>query len=310
MFDIITSILASLGGLGVFLLMLAENVFPPIPSEVILPLAGYTAAQGRGSLWVVAIAGTLGSAAGAVLWYYVGRWIGIDRLKRFASRHGRWLTLTPGEVDHVDRWFDRYGRWAVLFGRMVPGVRTLISVPAGVSGMPLGPFLVSTLAGSAIWTVILVLAGYELGERYSQVASVIEPVSNAVLALAVGLVLFAMRDSIVFFYTPTEVAEKQVATGTRFRLGGLVEEGSIVRGEGTTVKFVVTDRGKQLPVTFTGVLPDLFREGQGVVAEGALQADGVFRADSVLAKHDENYMPPEVADKLKKQGVWRGADAK
>jgi membrane protein DedA with SNARE-associated domain len=120
-FDIITSILASLGGFGVFLLMLAENVFPPIPSEVILPLAGYTAAQGRGSLWVVAIAGTLGSAAGAVLWYYVGRWIGIERLKRFASRHGRWLTLTPGEVDHVDRWFDRYGRWAVLFGRMVPG---------------------------------------------------------------------------------------------------------------------------------------------------------------------------------------------
>src|SRR3546814_2039510 len=127
--------------------MLAENVFPPIPSEVILPLAGYTAAQGRGSLWVVAIAGTLGSAAGAVLWYYVGRWIGIERLKRFASRHGRWLTLTPGEVDHVDRWFDRYGRWAVLFGRMVPGVRTLLSVPAGVSGMPLGPFFVSTLTG-------------------------------------------------------------------------------------------------------------------------------------------------------------------
>src|SRR3546814_1938980 len=88
-FDIITSILASLGGFGVFLLMLAENVFPPIPSEVILPLAGYTAAQGRGSLWVVAIAGTLGSAAGAVLWYYVGRWIGIERLKRFASRHDR-----------------------------------------------------------------------------------------------------------------------------------------------------------------------------------------------------------------------------
>jgi len=152
---------------------------------VILPLAGYTAAQGRGSLWVVVIAGTLGSAAGAILWYYVGRWIGIDRLKRFASRHGRWLTLTADEIDHVDRWFDRYGRWAVLFGRMVPGVRTLISVPAGVSGMPLGPFLLSTLAGSAIWTVILVLAGYELGERYNQVASVIEPVSNAVLLLAV-----------------------------------------------------------------------------------------------------------------------------
>src|SRR3546814_14540988 len=115
------------------------------------------------------------------------RWIGIERLKRFASRHGRWLTLTPGEVDHVDRWFDRYGRWAVLFGRMVPGVRTLISVPAGVSGMPLGPFLVSTLTGSAIWTVLLVLAAYELGQSYCQVASVIEPVSHAVLALAVLL---------------------------------------------------------------------------------------------------------------------------
>ena len=185
MFDIITSILSSLGAVGVFLLMLAENVFPPIPSEVILPLAGYTAAQGRGSLLGVVIAGTLGSAAGAVLWYYVGRWIGIDRLKRFASRHGRWLTLTPDEVDHVDRWFDRYGRWAVLFGRIVPGVRTLISVPAGVSGMPLVPFLLSTFAGSAIWTMILVMAGYELGERYSQVASIIEPASNAVLALAV-----------------------------------------------------------------------------------------------------------------------------
>src|SRR3546814_19773390 len=97
--------------------MLAENVFPPIPSEVILPLAGYTAVQGRGSLWVVAIAGTLGSAAGAVLWYYVGRWIGIERLKRFASRNGRWLTLTPGEVDPVDHWFTLYGRTGPRSGR-------------------------------------------------------------------------------------------------------------------------------------------------------------------------------------------------
>jgi cytochrome c-type biogenesis protein CcmE len=132
----------------------------------------------------------------------------------------------------------------------------------------------------------------------------------AVLGLAVGLVLFAMRDSIVFFYTPTEVAEKQLAPGTRFRLGGLVEDGSVVRSEGTTVRFVITDRAKQLPVTYTGVLPDLFREGQGVVTEGVLENDGVFHADSVLAKHDENYMPPEVAEKLKAQGVWRGSDAK
>jgi cytochrome c-type biogenesis protein CcmE len=127
----------------------------------------------------------------------------------------------------------------------------------------------------------------------------------AVLGLAVGLVLFAMRDSIVFFYSPSEVAEMKIAPGTRFRLGGLVETGSVVRGEGTTIRFAVTDRAKTLAVTYTGVLPDLFREGQGVVTEGALAPDGVFRADSVLAKHDETYMPPEVAEKLKSQGLWR-----
>jgi cytochrome c-type biogenesis protein CcmE len=131
----------------------------------------------------------------------------------------------------------------------------------------------------------------------------------AVLGVAVGLALYAMRDSIVFFYSPSEVAEMKIAPGTRFRLGGLVETGSVVRGEGTTVRFVVTDQAKTLPVTFTGVLPDLFREGQGVVAEGTLEPDGTFHADNVLAKHDENYMPPEVAKKLKAQGVWRDDDA-
>jgi cytochrome c-type biogenesis protein CcmE len=127
-----------------------------------------------------------------------------------------------------------------------------------------------------------------------------------VLAVAVGLVLVAMRDSIVFFYSPSEVATMQIAPGQRFRLGGLVETGSVVRGEGTTIRFVVRDKTKTLPVSYTGVLPDLFREGQGVVAEGMLAADGTFQADNVLAKHDEKYMPPEVAKKLKEQGLWRG----
>jgi cytochrome c-type biogenesis protein CcmE len=131
-----------------------------------------------------------------------------------------------------------------------------------------------------------------------------------VLGVAVGLVLYAMRDSIVFFYSPSDVADMHVAPGQRIRLGGLVEMGSVVRDAGTTVRFVVTDRAKTLPVTYTGVLPDLFREGQGVVAEGTMGPDGVFHADSVLAKHDEKYMPPEVAAKLKSEGVWRGgADA-
>lgn len=124
--------------------------------------------------------------------------------------------------------------------------------------------------------------------------------------MAVGLVLFALEDSIVFFYSPSDVSEKSIKPGQRIRIGGLVAEGSVKRGDGTRVQFVVTDTAKTLPVTYTGVLPDLFREGQGVVAEGSLGADGVFVAESVLAKHDENYMPPEVADALRKQGVWQG----
>ncbi|MFW6077265.1 MAG: cytochrome c maturation protein CcmE [Hyphomicrobiales bacterium] len=127
----------------------------------------------------------------------------------------------------------------------------------------------------------------------------------ALLGLAAGLVLYALDETMVFFHTPSDVAEKGITAGTRFRLGGLVEEGSVVRGEGTFVQFSVTDTRSTLPVAFTGILPDLFREGQGVVAEGTLNGAGVFQADSVLAKHDENYMPKEVADALKEQGVWQ-----
>lgn len=184
MFDAIVAILSKYGGVGVFLLMFAENVFPPIPSEVILPLAGYTAARTNGSVMSVIATGTAGSVAGATIWYYVGRWVGLDGLKKFASRHGRWLTMTPAEVNHVDRWFDRHGRWAVMIGRMVPGVRTLISVPAGVTGMPLPQFLAFTTAGSLAWTTILTVAGYKLGGGYGAVAKLIEPASNIVLVAA------------------------------------------------------------------------------------------------------------------------------
>ncbi len=126
----------------------------------------------------------------------------------------------------------------------------------------------------------------------------------AVLGVAAGLVLYALRDTIVFFYTPSEIGEKGVKPGQRFRIGGLVEKGSLQKSEGTTVHFVVTDTIKTLPVSYTGQLPDLFREGQGVVAEGKLDAGGTFLADTVLAKHDENYMPKDLTDKLKEKGVW------
>ena len=130
--------------------------------------------------------------------------------------------------------------------------------------------------------------------------------AGAVLALAAGLVLFAMRDAIVFFYGPTEIAEKGVMPGTRMRLGGLVENGSVERGPGQRVAFAVTDGKSTVKVSYDGLLPDLFREGQGVVTEGVFEGAGRFKADSVLAKHDETYMPREVADTLKKQGHWQG----
>ena len=126
-----------------------------------------------------------------------------------------------------------------------------------------------------------------------------------VLGLAAGLVLYALNDAIVFFNSPTDVAEKHVAPGTRIRLGGLVKPGSIARGQELAVRFAVTDGNREIAVAFTGALPDLFREGQGVIAEGALDGAGLFKADTVLAKHDETYMPREVADALKQQGHWK-----
>jgi cytochrome c-type biogenesis protein CcmE len=127
----------------------------------------------------------------------------------------------------------------------------------------------------------------------------------AVLALSAGLVLIALQDSIVFFNSPTDLLDKHVKPGQRMRIGGLVKEGSVRRGDDLRVRFEVTDGTSSIPVTYQGLLPDLFREGQGVVAEGALDGGGTFRADSVLAKHDETYMPREVADALKKQGHWK-----
>src|SRR6516164_10147239 len=127
----------------------------------------------------------------------------------------------------------------------------------------------------------------------------------AVLAIAVALMLNALRDSIVFFNSPSDVAERHIGPGTRIRLGGLVKDGSVVRGGNLAVRFEVTDGKSEIPVAYQGVLPDLFREGQGVVAEGALDAGGTFNADTILAKHDETYMPKEVADALKKSGHWK-----
>ena len=134
--------------------------------------------------------------------------------------------------------------------------------------------------------------------------------SLAVLAIAGALVLGALRDSIVFFNSPTDVAEKRIPLGTRMRIGGLVKPGSLQRGDNLQVSFAVTDGNADIAVRYQGIVPDLFREGQGVVAEGKLESGGVLAADTVLAKHDERYMPREVVDALKKSGRWQEGEAK
>lgn len=185
MFDWVSGFIEQSGYLGLFLLMFAENVFPPIPSELVMPLGGFVAARGDLHIALVIVAGTLGSLAGALFWYGIGRWVGAARLKRWAARHGRWLTLAPAEVDRATAWFSRHCGKAVFFGRLVPTVRSLISVPAGIAGMEMSRFLLFSALGTAIWTGLLAGAGHLLGEQYRKVADYTNPVSNVVVALLV-----------------------------------------------------------------------------------------------------------------------------
>ena len=185
MFDWITGLVQQTGYPGIALLMLAENVFPPIPSELIMPLAGFAAARGELGMAGVVVAGTAGALAGTLFWYCLGRRVGLERLRRQAAEHGRWLTVSPDDVDRAATWFDRHGGAAVLIGRLVPAVRTLISVPAGVAGMALPRFLAYSAVGTALWTALLATAGYLLEGQYHKVSAYLDPVSNAILALLV-----------------------------------------------------------------------------------------------------------------------------
>ena len=185
MFDWITQTVSDGGYAGIILLMLAENVFPPIPSELIMPLAGFVAAQGQLDPVLVVLAGTFGSVLGAVPWYYAGLWLGEKRVCAFAARHGRWLTLDEKDLGKAIRWFERHGRIAVLVGRLVPTVRTLISLPAGMARMPLIPFLAYSAVGSLLWTAALTAAGYWLQSEYQRVAAYVDLASKAIIGLIV-----------------------------------------------------------------------------------------------------------------------------
>ncbi|MCP9340151.1 DedA family protein [Stutzerimonas xanthomarina] len=192
MFDKIVEIVSAFGYIGVFLLMLLENIFPPIPSELIMPLAGFVAARGDLNFIVVILVGTAGSVVGALPWYYAGAKLGQERMKRLAKRWGHWLTLSPEDVDKASGWFDRHGKAAVFFGRLIPAVRTLISVPAGIAGMSMTKFLIYSTLGSLIWTALLALAGYLLESQYEKVSEYLNPVSTVIVVLMVLYYLYRL----------------------------------------------------------------------------------------------------------------------
>ena len=179
------SVMETLGGPGAGLVVALENVFPPVPSEVILPLAGFTAAQGSFSLLSAILWTTAGSAVGALVLYELGAVVGRDRVRAFA---GRLPLVDPGDVDVAERWFVRHGYKAVFFGRMLPIIRSAISVPAGVERMPMWRFLLYTVAGSAIWNTLFIVAGHQLGARYTEVEQYATILQYVVVAGAVALV--------------------------------------------------------------------------------------------------------------------------
>lgn len=192
MFEFIVQFVSQSGYFGVFALMALENLFPPIPSEMIMPLAGFAAARGDLNVIMVVIAGTAGSVIGALPWYYAGLLFGQNRMKRIAGKHGRWLTLSPDDVDKALHTFDRHGRKAVFFGRLVPAIRTLISVPAGIARMSMVPFLAFSTAGSLIWTSLLAAAGFILQAQYTLVADYLDPGSKIVLGAIIAVYVYRL----------------------------------------------------------------------------------------------------------------------
>lgn len=186
----ILQIMTSLNYVGIGLLMFLENLFPPIPSELIMPLAGFTISQEKMEFFPAILAGVLGTMLGALPWYYVGKLVGEENIKRLADKYGKWISISRKDIEKADQWFDRHGEKAVFFGRLVPGVRTLISLPAGISNMKLIPFLIYSTLGTTIWISFLTFAGYKLGENYELVDEYLAPVSKVVFIILVVAFVF------------------------------------------------------------------------------------------------------------------------
>ena len=192
MFEFITNFLSSSGYFGVFILMALENVFPPIPSEMIMPFAGFVVARGDLGLIGVLLAGTAGSVIGTLPWFYAGKMYGHDRLRRLAARRGQWLTVTPDEIDQSLATFDKHGYKAVLLGRLLPAIRTLISIPAGIAEMRLLPFLAYSTIGSLAWCGLLTAAGFALEANFNAVSKYVDPVSKGILAILLSTYLYRL----------------------------------------------------------------------------------------------------------------------
>lgn len=192
MADWITDLIAEHGYLAIVLLMFLENIFPPIPSELIMPFAGYAVAKGDINPIGAVVAGSAGSLLGALAWYGIGYGLGAERLGRVAGRYGRWLTISESDVDRAQRWFDRYGGAAVCIGRLIPAVRSVISAPAGIAHMGLLRFLLWSTIGTIVWTGVLTGLGYMLGTRFSEVDKWVQPVSLAIVAFAIGAYLYRL----------------------------------------------------------------------------------------------------------------------
>ena len=190
MSDWIVRLIEQSGYLGVGFLMFLETIFPPIPSELIMSVAGVAAGQGKLGLGATIASGTAGAMLGNILWYLAARALGILRLQPIIHRWGRWLGMSWGEVQRGERWFARHGVLFVLLGRLVPTVRSLVSIPAGLLRMRFRSFFIASLIGTTAWTALLALAGYRMGERYADINLVIGPVANAVIAGLVALYLY------------------------------------------------------------------------------------------------------------------------
>jgi membrane protein DedA with SNARE-associated domain len=190
MFQWVIETVEQAGYPGIVLLMFLENVFPPIPSEVIMSVAGFVAARGALNIWLVIASGTVGSVAGAYFWFLIGLWLGHGRVERLILRFGRVLTMNLDDLEKARIWFRWRAHWAVFLGRLVPTIRTLISVPAGIAPMRTLPFLAWTTLGTALWTTFLAFAGYVLESRFALVEAWINPISKGVVALIVVVYVF------------------------------------------------------------------------------------------------------------------------